>query len=212
MMTVMRSQFVLLQSQQDELRHGNAPTPQRTPGEPRNRPEHRSGGGRLKRKILVPVDQVDRKPREAQTSNPTTSNPNPVSKDLNQKNAFIPTPEEKETITMTDETYPTFDPPSSQGKKNEEWKPGRSSVLNPPHRRPPPFGERTNDGLAIKKWFQHVTEKFRFKWIPRPLQRRLRTFCKVRAIRGKPSMTFQLGQTNRRRLSTTCSSSTTNGD
>jgi len=118
----------------------------------------------LKRRILIPVDQVDRKPRKEQTSNPTTSNPNPVSKDLNQTNAFIPTPEEKETITMTDETYPTFDPSIFSGeKKNEEPKTWSlfGSESSPSKTSSTSTNDTGSDASDFQKSFQaYVTEKF----------------------------------------------------
>ncbi|MGB1679407.1 MAG: hypothetical protein ACPHFV_05130 [Poseidonia sp.] len=74
----------------------------------------------MKRKILIPIDQANAISTKAQASTEQKANQNPVTKDLNQPNAFIPTPEEKERIDMTDETFPTFDPSLFSGEKKEE--------------------------------------------------------------------------------------------
>ena len=62
----------------------------------------------IKRTVLIPLDQQpDDSPQiEASTQ---VADSNLKSEDLFATNDFIPTEEEKEAMTMTDEKFPTFD-------------------------------------------------------------------------------------------------------
>ena len=106
----------------------------------------------MKRKILIPIDQSEREFSGTVVSMKDETNPNPTREDLNKKNAFIPTSEEKETIPMTEKTFPTFDSSLFTGTKNDmetnSWSITTTDSAN----------VKANDGLAIKT-FASSTQK-----------------------------------------------------
>ena len=74
----------------------------------------------MKRRILIPIDQAERIPADVQDASRPASESNPAASDLNQPTTFVPTPEEKERMNVTEDAYPDLDPSLFSTEKKEE--------------------------------------------------------------------------------------------
>lgn len=110
----------------------------------------------MKRKVLIPIDQAERIPADVRTTSQQEPESNPAGADLNQRNTFVPTPEEKERMKLTEETYPKLDPSLFSGEKKDEAK-SAWSVLTAEPVTSTASAENANVASSFKKFMPEKT-------------------------------------------------------